>query len=377
MHIQEKLRTFVETIEKQSRLVVKQIALDAKRAFHNHRGLGNYSRDVIRLLGTYAPEYELLLVDPLGTFRPAAGWRLFPALWRSWGVVSQLPNVALYHGLSGEVPLGIKRSASKVLVTMHDAIFMRYPHLYSWTYRHLFAMKVRYACRVADGIICISEQTKRDMITYFGADERKIRVVYQGCHSRFREPVSPQNVLSVRQRYHLPEHYLLTVGAIEPRKNLETIIRAIHAAHLSMPIVAVGADSRYAVFCRSLAEQLGVTLIVVHSVCAEDLPAIYKGALLMLYPSHFEGFGIPILEAMCVGVPVLTSEGSCFAETGGDAAVYVSPADVQAMADCLHRLVNDEAERAEMISRGFQQAARFADEQVAASLLAVYREFLS
>lgn len=360
-----------------------KIAYDAKRAFANRRGLGNYSRDVIRLMTTFAPENEYILFGrptPLcdasrtRVVSPQGLWRLCPSLWRSFGCLSQLDGVDIYHGLSGEMPFGIHRKPVKTLVTMHDAIFMRYPELYSTTYRLLFARKVQYACDHADLIIAISEQTKKDIIDFFHADERKIRVVYQGCNNRFREPVSDARMAQVRQQYNLPPRYILTVGAIEPRKNLRNLIEAMSVAQIDLPLIAVGGQSAYAAQMAELAKQRGVDLRFLHGLPFEDLPAVYKAAELFCYPSIFEGFGIPILEAMCIGTPVLTSTGSCFSETGGDAALYADPLDAEEIGAQLTRILTDETLRETMRAKGKEQAEKFTDEKVANHLIQVYHE---
>lgn len=360
-----------------------RIAFDAKRAFANRRGLGNYSRDVLRLVEQYAPENEYVLFGcPTGSFDPGEAkvvaprglWRWFPSLWRSFGCLSSLEGIAIYHGLSGEMPFGIHRTNVKTVVTIHDAIFIRYPELYSATYRWLFTRKVQYACDHADLIIAISEQTKRDIIEFFHADERKIRVVYQGCNNRFREPVSAQRLEEVRQRYALPDRYLLAVGAIEPRKNLQRLIEAMSIARIDLPLVAVGGKSAYAEELAKCAKERKVDMRFLHNLPFEDLPAVYKGATLFCYPSIFEGFGIPILEAMCVGTPVLTSTGSCFAETGGDAALYADPVNPKEIAAQLTRILSDEALQKQMIAKGHEQAERFTDERVARNIYQVYTE---
>ena len=358
-----------------------KIAFDAKRAFANKRGLGNYSRDVIRLLTTFAPENEYVLFGvptplcPVGSARvvsPQGLWRFFPSLWRSFGCLSQLNDIDIYHGLSGELPFGIHRKAVKTVVTMHDAIFMRYPELYSPGYRRLFARKVQYACDHADLIIAISEQTKQDLMAFFHAEEAKIHVVYQGCNNRFREPVSESRMEQVRRRYNLPFRYILTVGTIEPRKNLRNLIEAISTAHIDLPLVAVGGKSAYAAQMAELAKQRGVDLRYLHGLPFENLPAIYKMADVFCYPSLFEGFGIPILEAMCIGTPVLTSTGSCFAETGGKAALYADPLQPEQIGAQLSRILADENLRETMRKRGFEQADRFTDEKVAKNLISIY-----
>lgn len=336
-----------------------KIAYDAKRYFHNHRGLGNYSRDVVRLIQTFAPDWEIELVDKTGLSRTCM----------------RVPSCDIYHGLSGELPLALHRHY-KTVVTMHDAIFVRYPELYSPTYRWLFTQKVQYACRVADLIIAISEQTKRDLISFFHADEKKIRVVYQGCNNRFREPISAEQIEQVIRTHNLPDRYLLDVGAIEPRKNLKSLIYAMEKAQIKIPLVAIGKQSKYADECARLASALGVNLILKHNIPFADFPAIYKGAEVFCYPSVFEGFGIPILEAMCVGTPVLTSTGSCFAETGGEAALYADPHNPTEIGQQLHRILTDETLQRQMVEKGYKQAAVFADDKVATNLIAAYQSVL-
>lgn len=362
-----------------------KIAFDAKRAFANRRGLGNYSRDTIRLMASYAPKNEYLLcgqpsalyhLDGAQVLRPNALWKPMPWAWRSVGCVSALVrnHVDVYHGLSGEIPYGICRTNIKTIVTMHDAIFVHYPHLYSATYRWLFTKKVQYACNHADRIIAISEQTKRDLITYFHVEERKIRVVYQGCHRQFREPVSDEAVRAMRLKYQLPDHYLLYVGAIEPRKNLLNLVQAMALCHINVPLVMMGAHSAYAEQVATLAHSSNVPVRFLHNIPFGDFPAIYRGAEVFVYPSVFEGFGIPILEAMCVGVPVVTSTGSCFEETGGDAALYADPHDCQEMGSQIARVLSDRTLRTRMVQAGHLQADKFTDAQVANHLLAVYAE---
>ena len=358
-----------------------RIAFDAKRAFANSRGLGNYSRDILRLEEQYAPENEYVLFGcPTGSYNPGVAsvisprglWRLFPSLWRSWGCIGQMEGIDIYHGLSGELPFGIHRKGLKTVVTIHDAIFMRYPELYSTTYRWIFARKVQYACDHADIIIAISEQTKRDIITYFHADERKIKVVYQGCNNRFREAISARRMNEVRTRYNLPERYLLAVGAIEPRKNLKNLIEAMHLAQTDLPLIAVGNENAYAGEIAQFAKERQVDLRYLYRLPFDDLPMVYKGATLFCYPSLFEGFGIPILESMCVGTPVLTSTGSCFAETGGNAALYADPLQPEHIAEQMKRILSDEALRQQMIAKGHEQAEQFTDEKVARNILNTY-----
>lgn len=359
-----------------------KISLDAKRAYHNSRGLGNYSRDTIRLLTTFAPENEYYLIGKPSakysfggttTVAPHGIYRHCPTMFRSFGCVADLRGMDVYMGLSGELPFGIHRvDALRKIVTIHDAIFIRYPELYSATYRYVFTQKVKYACHVADKIIAISEQTKRDVVRFFGVDEKKIEVVYQGCNNIFREKVTDE-ALKELSSYGLPSEYILNVGAIEPRKNLENLIKAVGVSGCGLPIVAVGGRSKYAEQMRMLAEETGVSLTMLHGFPFRLFPAVYSKAMMFAYPSVFEGFGIPILEAMCVGTPVLTSTGSCFAETGGEACVYANPLSVEEIAEGVKRIAEDENMRRKMVAKGYEQAAKFTDEKVAKALVKVIK----
>lgn len=359
-----------------------KIGLDAKRAYHNSRGLGNYSRDTIRLLTTYAPENEYYLIGKPSeryhfpktvTIAPHGIYSHCPTMYRSFGCVDDLRGMGVYMGLSGELPFGIHNVDSlRKIVTIHDAIFVRYPKLYPATYRYIFTKKVKYACKVADKIIAISEQTKSDVVEFFGGEPEKIEVVYQGCNNIFHEKVG-DDAFAELESYNLPREYILTVGAFEPRKNLGNLIRAVSISGVGLPIVAVGGHTKHAEEMARFAENMGVKVVMLHGFPFRLFPAVYAKALMFAYPSVFEGFGIPILEAMSIGTPVLTSKGSCFAETGGKACIYADPLVPEEIADGIKRMVGDEGLRRQMVALGHEQARNFTDEKVAKALInAIY-----
>jgi len=366
------------------------IAFDAKRAFHNTRGLGNYSRDTLRLLSSYYPDNTLFLFNPsskrdlvfplsknmIEVNPPSPMGQLFSSIWRSYGMCSQIQSIKpdIYHGLSQELPLGIKKTGVKTVVTMHDAIFMRYPELYSASYRSIFIRKNKYACRVADRIIAISEQTKRDIVQFFNADERKIHVIYQGCNSIFRQPVSTEKIKAVQEKYQLPGQYLLTVGAIEIRKNTALILEAMHRYRLDIPLLVIGKPTPYLNELQTLVQQYGMEQQVkfIHHAETIDLPAIYSLAKIFVYPSLFEGFGIPILEALCSGTPVVSSKGSCFEETGGPCSRYIDPQNADELGEVLTCLLRDDAALDRMTREGLTFADKFSDKQIAQDLMQVY-----
>ncbi len=366
------------------------IAFDAKRAFHNSRGLGNYSRDVIRLFSTFHPEHSYFLFNPRDKgnlafaaypnnheITPKGGlYKLFPSLWRSGGMCSEIKSLGIdiYHGLSQELPWGIEKTKARRIVTMHDAIFMRYPQLYPKTYRSIFIRKNIHACKVADRIIAVSRQTKADIMEFFDADERKIDVVYQGCSRIFREPVGEEQKEYVRRKYRLPENYILNVGAVERRKNAGKIIEALHVGRIERPLVVVGSPTGYKKELQSLVAKWNMEkqVVFIHNASGCDLPAIYAMASVFVYPSLFEGFGIPILEALCVGVPVVTSLGGCFAEVGGPDSLYVHPQDEKELAASLEKILTDANLRERMTIRGKLFAENFADEKIIDHLMKIY-----
>ena len=195
------------------------IGYDAKRLFCNHRGLGNYSRDLIRILSQYYPDNQYHLFTPkvkievslnqknTEVIQPEGFYKMLPSsVWRSVGLTAEIKKKGdvIFHGLSQELPLGIEKLNIKKVITFHDAIFIRYPELYPSAYRKIFTAKNRQSCRISDRIIAISEQSKLDAIEFFNADPSKIEVVYQGCNNLFRQKASLETKAHIASKYNLP-----------------------------------------------------------------------------------------------------------------------------------------------------------------------------
>ncbi len=374
-----------------------RIAFDAKRAFRNNTGLGQYSRNLLQALFAGYPQHEYYLMatktGPL--FQPPQpgnihielpkGWyKPFPSLWRSNGMRHDLRrlNIDLYHGLSHEIPVGLHKTGIKTVVTMHDLIFERYPQQYKAVDVAIYRKKFRYAAMHADRVIAISKQTSMDLQQYYGVPEKKIRVCYQSCNPAFGQPLSEEHLQEVRAKYNLPQQYLLSVGSVIERKNLLTVCKALHAlkGKPDIPLAVIGTGGEYMQKVKEYIRTNGLTDKVLWlserpgGVDSADMPAIYKTATLMLYPSVFEGFGIPILEALQSRLPVITSNVSCMPETGGDAARYVDPYNVDDMAQAILEVSTDELQRKEMTERGISHAANFTPELCAAHVMNVYKE---
>ncbi|MDR1356805.1 MAG: glycosyltransferase family 4 protein [Tannerellaceae bacterium] len=366
------------------------IGFDAKRAVQNNTGLGNYSRYVIEILSEYYPENRYVLFAPrrrhnaglrtilsrenISFVFPAGIYKLFASLWRTLGIRKDVrgKGLDLYHGLSNELPLGI--AGVKTVVTVHDLIFIRHPRYYNAADRIIYRLKLRHACRTADVIIATSECTKRDIVSFFHIPPQKIKVVYQGCHPMFGESVTEERRKDVACKYSLPQRFLLNVGTIEERKNLMIIVKAMTNIPEDVHLVAIGKSTRYRQQVERYAEKSGTAprLHILDNVTSDDLPAIYRMAEVFIYPSFFEGFGIPVVEALTSGLPVIAATGSCLEEAGGPGSIYVDPYDEAGLSEQLISLLDDKERMKRMAADGREYTKRFSGERIASDLMSVY-----
>jgi glycosyltransferase involved in cell wall biosynthesis len=251
---------------------------------------------------------------------------------------------------------------------------MRLPGNFGSVSRMIYKAKVKYACRVTDKIIAISQKTKDDIVELLGIDAAKIEVIYQSVDPTFSILQSLEQKEAVRSKYNLPERFLLNVGTIEARKNLMLIAKALK--HIDdMPLVVVGRTTKYLDEVKQYltANQLTNRVIFLHNVTFADLPAVYKLASIFIYPSRYEGFGLPVLEALNSGVPVIAATGSCLEEAGGTHSLYINPDDEKGLADKVNHILTDEALKQTMIMQGLQYAANFAEDKLAAQLMRLYK----
>jgi glycosyltransferase involved in cell wall biosynthesis len=284
-------------------------------------------------------------------------------------------QIDVYHGLSHEIPFGIHRLSFRKIVTIHDLIFKYYPQDYRKSDRLIYDSKVRYACKHADGIIAISQSTKNDIMKYYGTEEQKISVIYQTCDRVFSENAE-FDLVNVRNKYSLPESYLLYVGSVISRKNLGNIIKAMSMlkTNLQVPLVILGSGNSYYKEVRSIISKYKLEHLVIHlsNVDFNDFPAIYRASKMLIYPSYYEGFGIPVLEAISSGTPVITSNQSSLTEAGGDVAHYVDPANIDEIADGIQILLEDEDYRALLLSRASRHLDKFKPRVLSEQLMDVY-----
>ncbi len=392
----------IRTLAPKNQQNAMKIGFDGKRAAQNRTGLGNYSRLIVRILSEQYPDNEYHLYVPNEHRAPLlAGiptlkrlrlhypegflWSRLRSLWRTMGISNCLhrDGIDVYHGLSAELPYGIRRSGARSVVTVHDLIFLSCPQYYKPIDRFIYNIKCRAACRAADRVIAISEFTKQEIIRHYNIPESKISVVYQGCDPLFSQPIADDKLQDVRRRYNLPERFILFVGSIEERKNLLLVAKAIKrmvdgGRPLSEipPVVAVGKRTPYTAGIEQYLSDNGLSshFMFFHKLPFADLPSFYRLAHLFVYPSRIEGFGIPLLEALCSSVPVIGCTGSCLEEAGGPHSLYTSPDSPDEMAAAIARVLDDSSLRASMIAHGHEYAARFSDEALGKDIMRVLEE---
>ncbi len=393
------------------------IGFDAKRIVRNATGLGSYSRTLINSLTAADADTRFILYAPdegrddlrqqiverpnvkfsfFSSQKPEArsqksflspiSFLLSPlkrSLWRSRGIVNDLQRdgVQLYHGLSGELPTGLRKAGIPGIVTIHDLIFLRHPEYYNPIDVFLYRRKFRTTLREAQRIVAISECTKRDILAFSDFPEDRIDVIYQSCGTRFRQTATDEERAEVRDLYQLPERFILSVGTIEPRKNALLAVQALLNPALSnIHLVLLGRQTKYV--SKTLQpfihkNQLTNRVHLLSGVPNQHLPAIYQQALCFVYPSRYEGFGIPIIEAIQSRLPVVAATGSCLEEAGGPDSLYVHPDDADALAQAVSRSLPGAEGREERIERSLQYIQRFENNDIAQQMLTLYQRCIN
>lgn len=365
-----------------------KIGFDAKRYFHNQTGLGNYSRDLIRVLNTHYPQNEYVLFNPKPTenhqaylqqnknieeVNPTGLFKTLNSFWRSYGITKECEkrNISVYHGMSGEIPFGIHRK-TKTVVTIHDLIFLRYPELYTKIDVKIHYRKFKYAADNAHKVIAISEQTKQDIVDFLKINPEKISVVYQGCSDVFKQNYSKDELNRVKLQHQLPGQFILNVGTIEPRKNALQIVKAI--TDIDTTLVLIGRKTTYWVAIEDYASKNNIShkIKYLSNISSQDLAIIYQLATAMVYPSIFEGFGIPIIEALYSKTPVITTKSGVFPEAGGPNSLYINPESTQEIKSAIESILTDENLRQTIANKSWDFVQKFNDDKIAQQLMAVY-----
>lgn len=370
------------------------IYIDVSAAVNSRAGLGRYARSLVQTMiqsldapprlfynrtiqAQVPPEWEHIPQQSINLgYKP---WRMM--VWQ--GQLTRMsfkrlvPEAELFHAT--EHLLMPLRDVPTVM-TVHDLIFKLFPqHHKRMNYLFLNAAMPVFVRR-ADAIIAVSQASKNDLMRYYGTPDKKITVVHEAAAPHFRV-VPNAEVARVRAQYNLPERFLLAVGTIEPRKNLSRLVESL--AHLRrydrrLELVVVGAKGwLYDDFFEKVKSfNLQDVVRLLGYVPDSDLPAIFRAATVYVMASIYEGAGLPVLEAMACGVPVVSSRESSMPELGADVPRYFNPYDVDNMTDVLGLVLENERLRAEMAAAGPERAARFSWERAARETLQVYRSVM-
>lgn len=374
-----------------------RIGFDGKRAMNNNTGLGNYSRLVIGNIGKEHPADTLLVYVPEMRDNPrlaaikelhnvefhlpgSVGFR--GSLWRTFGITNHLrgDRVDIYHGLSNELPLNIRSGGVPSVVTIHDLIYRRMPECYKPIDRFLYDYKYRKACENSDRIIAVSKRTKDDITELYNIDPDKIDVAYQGCDKQFKKILVKDELAKVREELRLPDKYILQVGTIEKRKNLEVTVRALADIDPEVCLVVVGKDHHgYLKHIKALSRHLKVDhrIIYFHDLPFNLLPALNQMADVILYPSYYEGFGIPVLEGLESMRPVIAAKGSCLEEAGGPDSFYIDPDDACLISQMVNGIVAGDIPIEDRIKAGKQYASQFSSAAMTDAIFHTYEKVLS
>ena len=343
-----------------------RIGFEAKRLFLNDRGLGNYARNLVYGLLKYHPENNYHLYTPKFSDAYINSKFINPnkvsihtpqgiiaslskSAWRSLklGSVSAQDNLDVFHGLSQELPNDIKKSYAKSIVTIHDMIFLKHPEFYKSIDRRIYFNKVKFAINNANHVVAISNQTKNDLLNSFSISEDKISVIYQSCNEVFYEKRTQGELTNVKKKWNLPEKFILYVGALNDNKNIIIILEALNRlkGKMDLPLVIVGKGDVYKKKLVDYAAKHQLTKQLVFASDISDpkpleLSSFYQMASAFIFPSFYEGFGIPILEARFSGTPVIASNSSCLEEAGGENSLYFDPNNAEELSSLLLKAIN-------------------------------------
>jgi len=361
------------------------IGLDGKRAFHNQTGLGQYSRAYIDELAKGSNNLFLFEKEGSGqsSWSPKPSCHLIKPsgprmLWRTVGMAQEpsFKSLDIYHGLSHEIPIHPKQQKPKLVVTMHDCIFKRYPKHYGWWDRKVYHQKWKYAVQRADAIVSISKATADDLIRFYKADAAKIHINPLFADKSFHHQYSGNEIQTTLNTIPFSEYFLF-VGTHHPRKNLELVLQVYAEYHEQFPpLLIIGTINEYQ---QQFIKENRIEGKIFSSeiyYTQEQLAHLYTKATALLYTSYFEGFGLPVLEAMKCGCPVIASRTSSIPEVGGDAILYCSPSSSEELVKAMQLLSNNALERASWSEKALERSNQFSAHRHVAQSVELYHTLL-
>lgn len=369
-----------------------RIGIDATALPSPLFGAGNYIAELIRAL-THLDETNEYLVFTKPTHKS-----LFDSA-RAEIIPASLPSRIMRIGWEQTfLPLLVKRHRIDLLhsphytiplvkfcptvVTFHDMIFFLHPEMHLYYKRLFFRSIIPLSARIADAIVAASENTRSDIIKLMGVSGQKVHTIPYGISPIFHPVTDPEELCRARAKYELPEKYFIYVGNFEPRKNIPGLIRAfarLRPKDINCWLVLAGTRGWQDSAIFSTLEELNLAdrVLLPGFISQADLPAIYSSSIALVYPSRYEGFGLPVLEAMACGAPVITSNISSMPEIVGDAGILIDPTDEDELADAMHRVSSNNGLRAQLAGTGINRAKSFSWDRAARETLSVYSNILS
>ena len=377
------------------------IGFEGKRLLSSSTGFGTYSRTLIRDICRFYPEtrcvviahdsYNALnklptfssleveqvkLLDSLKVVYPPNTWHLY---WKLLGAKRALYDhgVDIYHGLAHQIPRSVHQKRIPLVLTVHDLIYRHYPEFSPDDDHNLYESQLLNACSISNKIVAVSESTKQDIVNFFSISPQKISVIYSACDYRYHEIATADTIRQTKSVYGLPEKYLLYVGSMSERKNLLSVVKALNIIPRTdrLPLVVVGATTSYSNVVSDYIKKNGLDdwIIFPKRVETEDLPAVYQAAEIFLYTSLYEGFGMPILEALSSGIPVITSNVSAMPEAAGPDSRLIDPESPDEIASGIIDILSDDSLRREMIETGYAYSQKFDNRRVTEKMLQLYQ----
>lgn len=367
------------------------VGFEAKRIFSNYTGLGNYARTLIENLAEYYPDnIHPVLFTPKVKLNPrnekvySISKTIAPEnkfLWRSYRQVNSWASngLDLYHGLSGEIPIVPSHIKIPVIVTIHDLIYLQFPKMYRLPDRWIYDRKAYYAVNKSDRIIAISEATKNALTDYYKVPENKIEVIYQSAHSIF-ENFKPENAFDLKD-YNLPSSFFLYVGAVNERKQLKLIFETLKTLPESdrLPVVVIGDGRKYLDEVKNYIknERLDKFFIHLKNFDFNLFPSLYNKATALIYPSLFEGFGIPVIEAQWCGCPVITSNRSSMPEAAGNHSILIDPYSTESLRAAITDILRSPPDKLRNVARqGLNYVQKFHSKTISEDMMSLYKEMI-
>lgn len=376
-----------------------RIGIEYTSAVHQTAGIGRYTREMVKALarlnvGTATPEYHLFVADANRAslppdLDPTFSWhptrltgRWLERLWYRLRLPLHIENwtgpLDLFH--APDFVLRPVKPGTRTLLTVHDLSFVREPDsVMPGMSRHLNRW-VRHSVAQVDHVIAVSQTTARDLVELYKTPPEKISVLYHGVTPEFHPSGDTAALAAIRSKYHLGQQpFILSVGTIQPRKNYQRLIRAFAQARADLLLVIAGSPGWQAdeIFNEVRRHRLSDRVRFLGFVPDADLPLLYNAAILFIYPSLYEGFGLPALEAMACGTPVIASNRSSLPEVVGAAGLLVDPFDAEAMTDAMVNLLYDEDLYHNLSQAGVTRAATFSWTKMAGELVTLYQNLLT